>query len=505
MRMRTSLVCLHAAFVLLASSNAAVGSEQSKRLYARALVDFNAGRYAPALDGFDQAVHADPQDFYALYYRGVTRGRLGDLPGAISDLRAVVDSKAPIQQAPLELGVALVQSGANADAVPYLQRAQAEHALDAQASLFLGIAFLRLQQNAAARQNFERAAARDPSLRLSATYYEGVLNYRAGNTQAAEEQFSYVARTSPSSEMGHEATQFLQQIRRGVGAAYHLYAQAGLQYDSNVVLAPSDNAADEIVKGDLGISNESDGRGIIEAGGTYAPWRTDKAQLSVGYDFYQSLHFRLNQFNLQDHRAAVELSGRAGGTELGVLGRYDYYFLDTDSFLQEFSALPWVTIPEGAMGRTEMFYRERRRDFFKQAFRIRDAFNHSPGIRQVMYLGSEERDVFLGYRFDREDPVHDDQASKAFGYDGHQLEVGVDWTFPFDLSGELSYIYRHEDYDSASDGRIDNDHQVVVAAHKQLTEQLALLAAYWGTFDNSTKTFFDYQRHVVSLALEWRL
>ena len=37
---------------------------------------------------FEQAVQADPNDAYALYYRGVTHGRLGDYDAAATDLRA---------------------------------------------------------------------------------------------------------------------------------------------------------------------------------------------------------------------------------------------------------------------------------------------------------------------------------------------------------------------------------------------------------------------------------
>src|SRR5262249_7134088 len=149
---------------------------------------------------------------------------------------------------------------------------------------------------------------------------------------------------------------FLDRIRQGRGARYNLYGAVGFQYDSNVVLAPSG----DVIKG---IGRQSDGRATIDVGGTYVPWRNEYTVLSVGYEFYQSLHFKLTDFNLQDHRPNIGIAVDAGIFQLGLQGRYDYYLLDTDSFLDEVTGLPWLAIPEGDIGRTELFYRLRRRQF----------------------------------------------------------------------------------------------------------------------------------------------
>src|SRR5262249_30887559 len=150
-------------------------------------------------------------------------------------------------------------------------------ATHAQASFFLGIARLHLGQTETARLSFERAAERDPSLRLAARYYEGVAEYRSGDWAGAQEHFSYVAETSPNSEMGREAAGFLARIRQGQGARYQVVGALGFQYDSNVVLAPESDLA----KSELRISGESDGRATIDAGGSFVPWRSEHALLSI--------------------------------------------------------------------------------------------------------------------------------------------------------------------------------------------------------------------------------
>lgn len=490
------------ALVVLLSAAAASASQKSRQLQALGLVEFHAGRYSKALELFDQAVAADPTDVYSRYYRAVTRSRLGDTPGAISDLRAVLAAKPTMDQAALDLGVTLVQSGAYQEAIPLLVQAQRRPALDGQASLFLAVAQLRLDQIPAARQSLARAAARDADLRLSVRYYEGVADYREGDMASAEQQFAFVANASPNTDMGREAAAFLATIHQGARPVYHVFGALGLQYDSNVVLAP-DN---DVIKSAAGISGQADGRVTIDLGGTYSLWRAERAELLVGYEFYQSLHFQLTDFNLQDHGFNLDLNATAGWFQWGVLGRYDYYLLAAQNFLQQVVALPWVSVPEGNLGRTQLFYRMRRRDFLDQDYRVRDAFNHSAGIQQFIYLRSPDDYLLLGYRFDREDPLNarPEENANQFAYDGNEVDAGVGWLLPADVTSYVGYSYRHEVYAPPSLGRRDSDHLVTVLVSRPLTEYLTVVAAYFGTFDDSNQSSYSYNRQVGSLALEVR-
>ncbi len=475
-------------------------SEQSERLYSRGLVEFHAERYAEALVLFDQAVNADPQDVYALYYRGVTHGRLKENSAAVADLRAVLKAKPDLEQAALELGICLVQSGTYAEAVPLLERAQQLPESEAPASLFLGIAQLKLGQRDGARQQLQRAAARDPQLKLASDYYQGIADYQDQRWDDAERHFTAVVTTSPESEMGREATTILERLHaKAPLPSWQVVGEAGLQYDSNVALAPSN----EPLKAAAGISRQSDGRAILSVGGTYVPVRNERVQLSLSYEIYQSLHFNLHEFNLQDHRPGVQLLVAAGPALVGLLGYYDYYLLDNDSFLQGVTVFPWVEVPTGSFGRTQLSYRARVRDFYQQPFKnLRNSTNHAPGIRQLINLGSPDRYALLSYQFDREDPER--STGSAFGYDGNQVAAGVGWAFPYDLTTELVYAYRHEEYDPQSQQRRDNEHRVTLFIEHPLTEHLSLLLAYFGMFNNSTDPLFEYDRNIGSVSVRAR-
>jgi len=476
-------------FVTLLIASAAAASQRSEQLYSRGLVEFHAQRMTAALNLFDQAVQADGQDVYARYYRGVTNGRLKHFDAAVSDLRAVATARPEMTQASLELGVALVETGANAEAVPWLERAQAVPELSARASLFLGIAQLRLQHTDAARRNFHRAAAGDPTLRSTAQYYEGVSYFQDREWGQAQENFSAVIAARPDAAIGHAAREFLDKLHGGDAATFHAHGRIGFEYDSNVVLAPSDG----VIKDAAGISRQEDGRAVLSVGGTYIPWRTERTQLSVGYELYQSLHFNLSEFDLQDHRPSAVFVFNDDHGRVGILGRYDFYLLEDQTFLQEAMALPWIELP--------LFYRVRRRDFLKRPFSgLRDAFNHAAGVQQFLYLGSKDRYLSAGYQFDREDPIN--HAGDQFAYEGHEADGGVGWTFPADVSVELGYSYRHERYARSSNGRRDDEHDAIFVARIPLIDHLALALGYLHAINDSTDARYEYTRDIGSASVE---
>lgn len=491
------------AVVALASAEAELLTERgesARLLTTQGLVSLHQQRYAEALRLFTQAVEADPSDVYARYYKGVTEGRLEQWSEAVSDLSAVMASKPELTQGALELGVALLQSGQSAAASEWLARAQQVPDLDAAASFYLGIAQLRLDELVAARQNLERAASGDPQFALACRYYQGVVEVRMGNQEKAKELFENVVATSPQSAVGREAHEFLVGIQQGgqpTVRSYQLYGGTGLEYDSNIVLAPLDGEAA------AAFGKQSDGRAIFLAGGRYAIWRAERAQLSAGYDFFQSLHFDLTQFNMQDHRGSLSVTGSIGLVEGGVMGAYDYYLRDAQSFLQQGEAFPWFRVSQPEFGRTEVFFRMQRRDFKVASLQtLFDSFTYLTGFDQFVTLGSPDRYVVAGYRFDTMVPT--DGAVSVFEYNGNLVRAGVGGTLPFEIATELDFTYRNKDYAPASDGRLDDEYRIILATGKQVADYTFVTLSYLGTFNQSNQSVFEYNRQIVSLSVQVR-
>jgi tetratricopeptide (TPR) repeat protein len=520
----------------------ASGSEQSQALSARALIELNAGHTQQALALLDQAVTADPNDANVRYQRGATRAKLGDTKGAIEDLQAALAIRPDFTAAQLELGIELTEAGQYQEAYPWLVQAQRDPDLDAQASFYLGLGHLRMGRLDDAQESFERARQRDPALETNAQYYEGVIAYRRRKMGTAKAHFTAVEQANPDTPLARESAQFLDLISQGERASYSAYGTTALEYDSNVTLGPSSTTPTEGA-----ITGKGDGRVVLDVGGTYVPLKWGRASVGLSYEFFQSLQFHLTDFDLQDNRPAIQFMLDFDWLFVGLQGRYDYYLLSTDSFLSEMTALPWVTAYEYGIGHTDLYYRMQRRDYKQLTFGVLNGYYNFAGVRQVVDLGHTDRQAWVGYELGFSKPFTEtglpdpsaclpdvngnipdncqcrgsNAPTECYQYGAQQIEVGLRWPLPYSITTELVYRYEHQSYDAASavfapptpavppngGPRRDNDHRAIVSFMRPLPEvwdHLFVNATWFGTFNNSNKTVFQYDRQIGSLGLEVR-
>jgi tetratricopeptide (TPR) repeat protein len=492
----------------LAAASHAHASARSEALYAKGLVPFHSERWADALALFDQAVAADPDDALTTYYRGLARARLGRTEEAIADLERALAIRPDLPHAALDLGILYLGQDRYEQAELWLRRAHEEPTDRFGAAFFLGLTLYRAGDDSGAHAFFAEALA-DPELRTSAAYYDALALLRLGETREANERLGEVA-ARPDTEIGVLAQRYLTGAPTGAVAAekpWAVYGDVGFGYDSNVVLAPNDG----VIEDTRGIDEKSDGRAVLAFGGRYRIYESDVADATVSYDFHQSLYFQIDEFDLQGHRVRMDVRSLFNPVQLGVSGYYDYYLLDFDSFFQQGTAVPWVTLFEGQVAATQLYYRFRSQDFLDDVFDpYRDAFNNAGGVRQYVLLGAADRYMSVGYQYDDENPISSD--GDDFQYGGHQIDARLHFTLLDWASGETGYAFRREDYENRnsrggpppSDRRHDNEHQVVLHLERPLTPHFLLQADYLGRINDSNLDEFDYGRHVVSGGVRMR-
>lgn len=482
-------------------------SELSKRLVARGLIELDAEREQAALGLFEQAVADDPNDPIALYYRGITRGQTGTAGDAIADLEEALRLRPEFPRASFELGVALVRAERPAEAVPHLEAAAVDPEIAARAALFEGIARLRLGELDAARVRLRRAAT-DPAVARSAHYYEAAVEAQSGNTMRARTLLEGVV-AEGDGPLGEEASALLAELPPEP-RPYSLTASSGFQYDSNVILAPTDSE----VQDDLGISDEADGRAMFGLGGRWIPYRTDFGRLQVGYDFSQSLHFDLSEYDIQAHGVGGDVAGMVGPFDWGFYAWYDFHFLDNEKFLSRGTFLPWLGLQTHDQWRTEVSVRLRRDDFYGDDYGVRDAAQSLFGLREFFFL-TPDRFAWIGYRYDLVNSISDDVESRRFEFYAHEVEAGVSISILPRLSVDAEYSYRNETYDRASEvpylgsleqqpRREDDAHRGQVALRLRVLEWLEVISGVGVTDSASTQDDFQYDRVVAGLSLEAR-
>jgi hypothetical protein len=493
---------------------------RSQLLYARGLIPFQAKNWEAAYRLFEQAVRADPSDALATYYRGLTAARLGLWNVALQDVQSAVRLQPDIPRAALDLGIVHFELGQYESAEKWFEEASRQPCCEFTGALFRGLTRYRLGDDAGA-VTLLRQAEDDPELRLTARYYSALALLRQGEVEKARSILAALQADNPNSEVGRVAAKYLSKVpaRRGAGFAetapiarpWSLRADAGFEYDSNVVLAPDDTT----IKETRGISDEADGRFRADLAGRYRVGTGGPVSLTLGYDFSQSVHFNLTQFDLQGHELRAEVTSPWRGVELGLTGGYDFYALDYRSFLQQGTGTPWVTFFEGESGATRLYYSLGGHDYLRAPLEpYLDSIHHALGIQQL-YSRLEGKGVLsVGYQFDYDDPVSSNGAE--FEYLGHQLELGYacplyDW-----VRLHAGYTFRLEDYQSVNSRtgtdlapagtrrRHDSQQQLALHIERDLAPRWTVAFSYIGVMNSSNIDPFEYGRHVVGVNLSYQ-
>ena len=518
-RCEARLLAIGVALALLAALDGPLwASTQSQQLYARALIPFHAQRWADAQKLLDQAVAADPNDAMAAYYRGLTYAHLGSPDKAISNIEHALSLQPDLPPAVLDLGILYFQTGQYDRAAQWLQRAYPQPSTHFSAALFLGLTKLR-QGDAKTAESLFAEAAKDPSLRQTAQYYEAVASLRAGASAEGRQLLGQVQLGPADTETAQIAKQYLATAPAtaalAIGKPWSIYGRAGFGYDSNVTLTPDNVTIAPGVKlvncytmvngqcRSLDTKGEEDGFFALSLGGQYRLFATDLGQGSLGYDFYQSVHFQSSSFDLQNHELHLDLSStRRGIFQAGVSGFYDFYMLNYQSFYNQGRGVPWVTFFEGPAAATQLYYQFISQDYSRGPFSpFRDAFNNAVGARQYVLFGAADRFASIGYQWDDNDPLS--RNGTDFAYFDNIIDARVDFGVLDWVHGTVGYAVDFQDYkhDNSRTGyakrRHDFDNQIVVRFSRDLLTYLTADISYYGVINDSNIPDFQYDRNII--------
>ena len=277
---------------------------------------------------------------------------------------------------------------------------------------------------------------------------------------------------------------------------WSVYASAGMQYDSNVALDPTGQRLPGAP------ANPADGGGVFSAGGRYDFVDTARWQASLEYDFYQTAHFRLHDFDLRSNRVA----GTAGYSLVpdvwtGVQAGYQHYVLGVDPYSGAPFVTPFVSWTQQDWGLTQFVYEHAHVTYLSQPFEnVRDGPTDTASLNQTVYWGS--RYVTIGYEFGSERPQSHSVFGESFRERYHQVGVGFGFSPGWRTTVDLAYLFRYENYPASEPAlgttRQDTVNQFSVSVRRPVTRYLSAGLTYYGTFDNSNVAVYQYRRNIVS-------
>jgi len=414
------------------------------------------------------------------------------------------------------LGMALYHEGRHSDALASLVSAETGVPDEPLLYYYEGLAAADLHSYPQASEKFLRAGALDPELAQDTHYKRGASFYSQGKPEQAVSEFRtavYTEAPPAAVSTASAATVLSSPTKR-----WDLRAALSLQYDSNVVLLPSG-----VSSPGNNISHKDDFVTVLAGSGEYRFVQNDLWTVGAGYGFYQNLHARLSDFNVQDHTPTLYVQRRLGSAQLRFQYLLDYVTVGGDSYLLSNALLSTLTVPESDRTYTQAFFRYQNKDF--KDFQLdasgvnptRDANNFMLGAMQYFLLQDNRWHLRAGYTFDTDrtgsraadGPAFSGQHTQAdWSYIGHRFSTGVAFQPMAATKLDLALDYYRQGYDNPNsfsvDGttvRRDNLFFMTGTVVRDLSSWLWVAFQYSYTRDDSNVPAFSYVRNVVSFTL----
>jgi hypothetical protein len=336
----------------------------------------------------------------------------------------------------------------------------------------------------------------------------GEVAYHAGQLEEARSRFQAALAADPNDEiarawLGVLAAGVPREPSRGerteaAARSWDLEAGTGVSYDSNPGLDPHD------ARGDAAF--------LFTLAGHVDGWRDDRTLVRLDYDFWQSLHTVIDDFDVRANQFRATVSRAVmPGLWLGLQGGWSHTTLHTHAYLQEPWAMPYVSYVEGDRGATQIAYRYGNEGYLGTPFGgspyDRDGSLRTIGLTQLLFFFDRRLATTLGYAYEEETPYK--ASGNDFARHTQQGSLGLRFPAWWRTLVELDYVYRYDDYtklNSAADfrkTRQDDGSYISTYVRRPIIPHLDAMLSYFVTVNGSNIPLYDYGRQVVALELRY--
>lgn len=492
-------------------------ANQAELEYAKGIVEYGKGNYLEALEHFRAVVDLAPEDANAQFYLGLTQSRLGEFAEAIPHFAQALRFDPALQPVHYNLGFAYFQEERYPEALEQFQRAEQFDPHNAAVYFYQGSILQQLKRYQEALPPLERALQLDPSIALSAQYYRGLALFGLERDTPAREAFETARAADPQSTIAQNAQHYLDaiRIRERERRLWQVDGNASLQYDDNVT-----------VGNDIKISRQSDGSTVYGVAARVFAVRTPQWHVGAEYNFFQSIHFSLHEFDIRSHTFGLLGRLQLEPVTLRLGANYNIIDLDNTRLTEAFTVNPSVTIQQtetlfalvAVQYRTENFFRDVLPEQ-TASVRSRDGWNVRTGFDQFWLFNNKRAFVRGGYHYEVQRSVGSD-----WDYNGHEVSLGVQTPLWQGLMLDVHGTYNRPRYrninsfsccvdDRGGLGILDaNDTQkrtdrrftARVTLWRDVGPYFTISASFMHVSNPSRVDFFDYRRNIATLVVSGR-
>lgn len=380
----------------------------------------------------------------------------------------------------------------------------------------------------------EEAAALDKSFAAQARYYMGLAKYMSGDVGAAVDDLAAAKDLGARSDEGRSADRLLADLEKRVQEISGMERQAavtampgqptkekpwavslsaGMEYDSNVALIPSEQTRPE------DISSEGDWRAVYSLNGVCEFVNTGRNVVGVNAGIYGTQQVKDDMFNVQNGLLSVYYKGNIADTfQVRLTPFVSQTLLKFSSHSWSYGATPgvsWQPVPWTWTDLNYTYSKVQFTDAPQYPEEDRSGKTQHVDLRQNFSFPSlifPNRTTFVAgwLNYVKSDTDGSSYANKAKGFG-----LLVQQEFPADFTFLVSYSYAKTDYENANirsatnEKRDDKSQTFSANLFKKLNMIYTNLSAYLGYrwFKNASNiaNYYSYvsQTYSVGLTLDF--
>jgi tetratricopeptide (TPR) repeat protein len=381
------------------------------------------------------------------------------------------------------------------DALNVLNKALDLSPQSPEANYYAGVAHARLGQFKEAEDLFIKTIEFDETI-LEAYFELGRLYYMTDRCNRADEKLSYYIARSEDEALRSLARQILETCEEKTEKkSYRVDLILGSQYDSNVIIEPENPT--------VSAEDKSDYRGLVYIKAHATPIRGSMAKLNVDYSFYQSIHSKLDDYDVHYHKIRPQIDLNISAIVKPSVGyQLAYTALGGDSYSLINTFYTKIVIIEGQKMSTDVVYEYRSNDYWNSKLartnELRDGHQNTFGIKQNFSFRKVSANIFYFTDLNRAEAHY-------WSYNGYRggTALGFSILSPLkvNISGEYNERRYRDDYPGFGRKRIDKMQQYSIGLKYTITKRIALILNYLYTRNDSNLVLYDYKRHITGVFL----
>jgi len=458
--------------------------------------------YDEALPLLQKARKEDPSSSLAAYYLGITYKKLQNYKEAKMHLIDAVSLTPKIKEALLELIETLYQLGETKEAQKYIAIAETEKIKEAQTAFLKGLILLKEGKNLEAVEAFKSAKQFDGSVSQAADYQIGLAYLKEKRFKEAKSVFKDVMVLDPNSNLADFSDEYVKAIKRKEEAEkpYRITAGAYGEYDTNVLLKPSDTTVA------ANITGEADWREVYTGLGEYRLKMTDRFSVTPQFSFYRAHENNIGILNVTSYTVTVTPNYNIDKGTIGLPVGYNYTDVGESKYLTTLSATPTLNYLLGKTNMAQATFKYQKNDFTRPAI-IPDenrTSNFFAGGLGWYHFFAENKGFFgAHYELDK-----DDTKGSNWRFLGNRFDATVLYPFWEKFRASLAGEIFLQDFDKTNSvfGKERDDQVYTVSSMLAYNFWKAAELQFRYTFvkDRSNIKVYDYNRNIFGLGLEYK-